>query len=234
VSAGEGHPARGSPSPGLPVPGGLLICVAYASVFIGVVSSASSGSDRVTWADRALLERAQQAATNSPAAIAAGVAQELAALARPPRRRHWTYPGQRSGRPPTPQQLQALALRMARENPLRGYRRIQGELVGLGHRVAASTVWKILQAADVDPPTTFRPHLPQFPAAQARAVLAVDFAHLDTVFLRRRYMLVVGGEVRFGVKLVDSWTAVMACTRPRSTAPTASGPESPRGSSRSC
>jgi putative transposase len=64
--------------------------------------------------------------------------------------RRWTYP-RRQGRPPTPQPIRALVLRMARENPTWGYRRIQGEITGLGHQVAASTVWKILKAAGIDP-----------------------------------------------------------------------------------
>jgi hypothetical protein len=77
--------------------------------------------------------------------------------------RRWTYP-QRPGRPPIPQVVRALVLRMARENSTWGYRRSQGELNGLGHRVATSTVWKILKAAGVDPrPTTLRTHLPTFP-----------------------------------------------------------------------
>jgi putative transposase len=81
---------------------------------------------------------------------------------------------------------------MARENPLWGYRRVRGELVGLGHRVAASTVWKIVQASGVDPaPRRCGPTWPQFLAAQAHAILAIDFAHVDTVFLRRLYVLVV-------------------------------------------
>jgi putative transposase len=62
--------------------------------------------------------------------------------------RRWTYPHRRPGRPPTPPPIRNLVLRMARENPRWGYRRIQGELIGLGYSVAASTVWKILKTLD--------------------------------------------------------------------------------------
>jgi putative transposase len=106
--------------------------------------------------------------------------------------RRWTYPHRSPGRPPTAPPIRALVLRMARENPRWGYRRIQGELVGLGHRVAASTVWKILKDAGLDPaPRRSGPTWRQFLSAQAHAILAVDFAHVDTVFLRRLYILVV-------------------------------------------
>jgi putative transposase len=81
---------------------------------------------------------------------------------------------------------------MARENPRWGYRRIQGELVSLGHTIAASTVWKILKDAGFDPaPRRAGPTWRQFLTVQAHAVLAIDFAHVDTVFLRRLYVLVV-------------------------------------------
>ena len=81
---------------------------------------------------------------------------------------------------------------MARENSTWGYRRIQGELNGLGHRVAASTVWKILKVAGIDPaPQRSGPSWRQFLTAHAHPILAVDCAHVDTVFLRRLYILLV-------------------------------------------
>ena len=98
--------------------------------------------------------------------------------------RRRTYPHRRPGRPSTPPPIRALVLRLARENPRWGYRRIQGELIGLGHQVAASTVWTILKGAGLDPaPRRSGPTWRQFLAAQAHAILAIDFAHVDTVFL---------------------------------------------------
>jgi putative transposase len=106
--------------------------------------------------------------------------------------RHWTYPPRRPGRPPTPPPIRALILQLVRENARWGYRRIQGELIGLGYTVAASTVWKILKDAGLDPaPRRAGPTWSQFLRAQAHTILAVDFAHVDTVFLRRLYVLVV-------------------------------------------
>jgi putative transposase len=105
---------------------------------------------------------------------------------------HWTYPRRPPGRPPTAPPLRLLVLRMARENPHWGYRRIQGELVRLGHSIVASTVWNIVKSAGLDPaPRRSGPTWQQFLAAQAHAILAIDFAHVDTVFLRRLYVLVV-------------------------------------------
>ncbi|WP_242624225.1 helix-turn-helix domain-containing protein [Micromonospora kangleipakensis] len=86
--------------------------------------------------------------------------------------RKWTYPKRRPGRPPIGAKIRALVLRLARENPTWGHRRVQGELFRLGYRVAPSTVWTILTDAGVDPaPQRGRPTWTQFLTAQARGVL---------------------------------------------------------------
>jgi len=84
-----------------------------------------------------------------------------------------------------------MVIRMAADNPSWGHRRVQGELVRLGHRIAASTVWQILHDAGIDPaPRRSGPTWREFLTAQAKAVLAVDFLHVDTVFLTRIYALI--------------------------------------------
>jgi putative transposase len=104
--------------------------------------------------------------------------------------RHWTYPHATPGRPPVARQIRDLVLRLARENPSWGHRRVHGELVGLGYQVAASTVWKILHRAGVDPaPRRSGPTWKQFLTTQAHAMLACDFFTVDTVFLKRVYVL---------------------------------------------
>jgi putative transposase len=65
--------------------------------------------------------------------------------------RHWTYQHPNPGRPPIDAKLRALVVRLAFENPTWGYRRIHGELIGLGYRLAASTVWSILKHAGIEP-----------------------------------------------------------------------------------
>ena len=81
---------------------------------------------------------------------------------------------------------------MATENPTWGHRRVQGELVKLGHPIAASTVWQILHAAGIDPaPRWSGPTWKQLLTAQARGIVAVNFVHVDTVLLRRLYVLIV-------------------------------------------
>jgi len=107
--------------------------------------------------------------------------------------RKWDYTSwRRPGRPPTAAAIRKLVIRMAIDNPAWGHRRIQGELVRLGHPIAASTVWQILHDAGIDPaPRRPGPTWKQFLTAQAGGILAADFVHVDTVLLRRLYALIV-------------------------------------------
>jgi putative transposase len=106
--------------------------------------------------------------------------------------RRWTYPRRRPGRPSVSDEIRALVLRLAAENAGWGHRRIHGELVGLGHQISASTVWKILHTAGVDPvPRRNGPTWTQFLTGQANAILACDFLHVETIGLKRIYVLFV-------------------------------------------
>jgi putative transposase len=106
--------------------------------------------------------------------------------------RKWDYASRRRpGRPSTGASVKTLIIRMARENPAWGHRRIQGELARLGYAIAASTVWEILHAADIDPaPRQAGPTWQQFLTAQAHAIIACDFLVVETVLLQRLYVLV--------------------------------------------
>ena len=107
--------------------------------------------------------------------------------------RKWHYASRRRpGRPSTAAAIRKLVIRIATDNPTWGHRRVQGELVKLGHPIAASTVWQILHAAGIDPaPRRTGPTWKQFLTVQARGILAADFVHVDTVLLRRIYALIV-------------------------------------------
>ena len=95
------------------------------------------------------------------------------------------------GRPPAFPGTARLVVRLAKENPPWGHRRIHGELTKLGIAVAPSTVWKILHAAGIDPaPRRAGPTWRQFLHTQAAGILAVDYLHVDTVLLKRLYILV--------------------------------------------
>ncbi|MCP4959589.1 MAG: transposase [Actinomycetia bacterium] len=106
--------------------------------------------------------------------------------------RRWTYPHKtkRTGRRPTPAELKQLVLRLDSENPTWGYRRIHGEILRLGHKIAASTVWKILRDEGRDPtPNRTGPSWSEFIASQAKAMIATDFFTVDSVMLRRYWVI---------------------------------------------
>jgi putative transposase len=98
----------------------------------------------------------------------------------------------KSGRPATRRNIRALILRLAHENPGWGYRRIHGELAGLGVQVSASTVWEILKKAGIDPaPRRSGPAWLLFLRSQAEAILACDFFAADLLDGTQAYVLAV-------------------------------------------
>ena len=105
--------------------------------------------------------------------------------------RRWTYPHRRPGRPPIGRDVRELVLRLARENPSWGYLRIVGELRKLSIAVSATSVRKILANAGLLPaPQRDRQSWRTFLEAHGESILACDFLTVDTVWLRRLYVLV--------------------------------------------
>jgi putative transposase len=105
-------------------------------------------------------------------------------------RRRWTCAGRRPGRPTVSEEIRALVLRLARENPRGGYQRIVGELAGVGIGVSATTVAKILRQAGVSP-AGGRAQLSwrEFLRAHVESIIACDFFTVDTLWLGRLYVL---------------------------------------------
>ena len=105
-------------------------------------------------------------------------------------RKRWTYAGRRPGRPAVSEEIRALVLRLARENPRSGYERIVGELAGVGVRVSSTTVAKILRQAGVSPAGA-RAQLSwrDFLRAHADSIIACDFFTVETLWLGRLYVL---------------------------------------------
>src|ERR1035438_217733 len=101
----------------------------------------------------------------------------------------------KTGRPTTRCHIKALVLRLARENPGWGYRRIHGELAGLGVQVAAPAAWEILKNAGIGPaPRRTGPTWPEFLRSQAEAILACDLFSVDLPGGTQAHVLAVAGH----------------------------------------
>jgi putative transposase len=150
------------------------------------------GQARFTWSDRALI------------ALLAGLIprERWTAFVVTPKtildwhrrlvRRRWTYPHRRPGRPPLERGTVELIVRLARENPRWGYLRIVGELRKLGITVSKTSVATVLGRHGLPPaPRREGPTWAQFLSAQAKGILATDFFHVDSVTMRRYYVLFV-------------------------------------------
>jgi len=105
-------------------------------------------------------------------------------------RRKWTYARPSGGRPPIPDEVRELIVRMGRENPRWGCIRIRGELLNLGIRVSATKIRTLLRAAGLGPaPRRGGPSWSGFLRAQARGILALDLFTVETAWLRTLYVL---------------------------------------------
>src|SRR5947209_5950165 len=187
-----------------------------------VLQRQPAGRPKLAWADRALLAALV-------GVIPKARRQGLRLLVAPDTilrwhrgivRRRWATRSMRgrTGRPATRRNIKSLVLRLARENPEWGYRRIHGELAGLGVKIAASTVWEILKKAGIDPaPGRSGPTWPQFLRSQAEAILACDFFTADLLDGTQAYVLAVIEHASRRIRILGitlhptgSWTAQQA------------------------
>jgi putative transposase len=165
-----------------------------------------SARPRLTRADRALLAALSRSLPRSTWATFLVRPDTLLRWHRQLVVRRWTYPHRKPGRPPLEPPVGALILRLARENPHWGYRRIVGELKGLGVVVSPTTVRKVLIEAGLPPaPERARLSWRAFLRQQAATTLACDFLTVETAFLQRIYVL-------FFISLATRRVEYVACT----------------------
>ncbi len=182
----------------------------------------TEGRPKINWADRALIavllglipkqQRASLRLIVTPETILRWHRDIV--------RRRWADKSRHRnpGRPRTHRNITALVLRLGKENPSWGYRRIHGELAGLGIRVAPSTVWEILTKAGIPPaPRRAGPTWAQFLHGQAQAILAADFFTVDLLDGTSAYVLAVIEHATRRIRILgvtahpnDAWVTQMA------------------------
>jgi putative transposase len=161
---------------------------------------------RLSWADRALvaallgmIPRDRRASLRMAATPATVLRWHRDIV-----RRRWAARSQRErrGRPATRRNIRGLVLRLARENPGWGYRRIHGELIGLGIRLAPATVWETKKAGTDPAPRRTGPTWSEFLRSQAQAILATDFFTVDLLDGTTVYVLVVIEHVTRRIRIL--------------------------------
>src|ERR1039457_5957633 len=189
---------------------------------LAVLRRQQPGRVKLNWADRAFLAALLGAIPRSRR-------QGLRLLVSPDTilrwardivRRRWAARSARgrTGRPAIRRNIKALVRRLARENPEWGYRRIHGELAGLGVNIAASTVWDILKASGINPGRRRTgPTWSQFLRSQADAILACDFFTVDLLDGTQAYVLAVIEHATRRIRILGvtlhptgQWTAQQA------------------------
>ncbi len=156
---------------------------------------------RLTRADRALLTALSRSLPRAAWAAFPFTPETLLRWHRQLMARRWTYSHRTPGRPPLERSLRELILRLASENPHWGYKRIVGELKGLGISVSATSVRKVLLEAGLQPaPQRTHSSWRTFLRPQAANILECGFLTVDTLFFKRFYVLFF---VRPALEVVD-------------------------------